>query len=187
MRLVSAVGIALIVNLLMAMLFGCLLATRASIDQLRPADAVVVLGGQHDGREDLGIVVAHQVGAHTVVLSNPYGPRDRVMRRLCGGRAGGVEVICQAPVPDDTRGEAMLARELASTREWRRIVVISWRYHLPRARLIFRQCYNSDPASVMMVPAPRDYKLSPMRLVYIAEYQYWATFKAILAGTCDGR
>lgn len=185
-----ALGIALIVNLLvillMVMLCGYLLATRASIDQLRPADAVVVLGGQHDGREDFGIAVAHQVGANTVVLSNPYGPRDLVMRRLCGGRAGGVEIICQAPIPADTRGEAMLARELASARGWRRIVVISWRYHLPRARLIFRECYNSDPASVMLLPAPRDYQLSPMLLVYVAEYQYWATFKAILAGTCDG-
>jgi uncharacterized SAM-binding protein YcdF (DUF218 family) len=186
LRFVFAVVAVLVVNLILVMSFGYLLATHAATDELAPADAVVVLGGQHDGREDLGVAVAHQVGAHTVVLSNPYRPSDRVMKRLCGSRSEGVEVICLAPVPDDTRGEAMFTHKLASDRGWKRIVVISWRYHLPRARLIFRQCFDSDPASVIMVPAPRDYTLSPMRLGYIAEYQYWATIKALLRGTCDG-
>lgn len=79
-----------------------------------------------------------------------------------------------------------MARELASARRWKRIVVVSWRYHLPRARIVFRQCYSADPSAVAMRPAPRVYPLSPLKLVYIYEYQYWATVQALLLGSCHG-
>lgn len=184
MRAWLAVAVAAVLNLLGAMLGGYLLLSYSAVDELGPADAVVVLGGHHDGREDYGVRLAKEVGARTVLLSNPYAPDDKVMRRLCGTNNGGVEVVCQRPDPATTRGEAMLARNMAVARDWRRIVVVTWRYHLPRARIVFAQCYSEDPHSVIMRPAPRTHPASPLGLLYYFQYQYVATWKALLQGPC---
>ena len=36
-----------------------------------------------------------------------------------------------------------------------RVVVVTWRYHIPRARIVFKQCFSSEPGAVIMRPAPR--------------------------------
>jgi uncharacterized SAM-binding protein YcdF (DUF218 family) len=185
MRLVVIAVSALVVNVVAAMGVGYALANYSRVDAVGPADAVVVLGGQHDGREEYGIALARQVGAHTVLISNPYASSDPVMRRLCRGRGGGIEIICRAPDPDTTRGEAMMARELATARHWKRIIVVSWRYHLPRTRIVFRQCYSGDPGAVIMRPAPRNYPVWPDDMLHFYVYQYTATAKALLQGNCD--
>ena len=58
---------------------GCLLFTNAGVDTLQRADAIIVLGGEHDGREDYGLRLAREGWASTVVISNPYGPDDAIM------------------------------------------------------------------------------------------------------------
>lgn len=51
---------------------GYFVFANAKIDQLEHADAIIVLGGEHDGREDYGLQLARDGWASTVVLSNPY-------------------------------------------------------------------------------------------------------------------
>lgn len=163
---------------------GFILFSNARIDPLQRSDAVVVLGGEHDGREDYGISLARNGWAPTVVISNPYPAWDPVMKRVCGESGGGVEVICLRPFPSTTRGEAEMVRWLASRRSWTKITVISWRYHLPRARLVFWQCFSDRPDAVVMRAVPRRYDYSFLRWDYVFVYQYLGLAKALLQGEC---
>jgi uncharacterized SAM-binding protein YcdF (DUF218 family) len=181
--LVSASMAALVLVLFLNGVSGTLLFARATADPLVRADAIVVLGGEHDGREAYGLKLAEQGYAHTVLLSNPYGQWDAVMKKACRPRAD-IDVICRAPKPSTTRGEAMMARELAEKNDWHKVIVVSWRYHLPRARKIFEQCFTSPTRSVVMRDVPRHYPFSVAQWQYTYLYQYGGWVKAEVLG-CD--
>jgi uncharacterized SAM-binding protein YcdF (DUF218 family) len=172
-------GLALLIGI-----SGFTVFTNARVDPLQSADAVVVLGGEHDGREDYGVSLARDGWAPAVVISNPYPADDAVMRRVCAQSGGGIEVICLKPFPLTTRGEADMVRRLAAQRSWDRVIVVSWRYHLPRARLVFRQCFSEDPQAVVMRAVPRPYEFSIARWEFIYVYQYAGLLKAALQGDC---
>ena len=163
---------------------GTVLFARAEADPLERADAIVVLGGEHDGREAYGLKLAEQGYGKTVLLSNPYGSKDKVMKKACAPRAD-IRVICRAPEPSTTRGEAMMARELADKYQWRSIIVVSWRYHLPRARKIFDQCFTSPDRSVIMRDVPRHYPFTVAQWQFTYLYQYGGWVKAELLGRCS--
>lgn len=167
--------------------------TKARIDPLTGADAIVVLGGEHDGREEYGISLAQQGLAPTVVLSNPYSRGDATMRKYCpttevkpadlsAPKQSKVEVLCIAPSPSTTRGEAMFTQDLARERGWQHIIVVSWRYHLPRARYVFDQCFDG---TVTMRPTPRSYDFSLVEWEFTYLYQMAGFVKAGLQGSCD--
>lgn len=184
-RTVSWAAKALLTVLVVAVLVGYLWLGRARDDPLQSADAVVVLGGAHDGRESYGLVVAREVSASALVLSDPYPANDPVMRRACARSRAYITVICRRPVPATTRGEALQARALAAERHWKRIVVVSWRHHLPRARLIFSRCFSDQPGAVIMRAVPRDDPTSLAEWGYISLYQEFALIKAAAQGVCD--
>jgi uncharacterized SAM-binding protein YcdF (DUF218 family) len=184
-RAIGVVCAAALVLLLLVGASGVILFTNAKTDPLQRADAVVVLGGEHDGREDYGIALARSGWAPAVLISNPYPSSDPVMRRVCGESADGIEVICLPPFPSTTRGEADVARRLANERAWRKIIVVTWKYHVPRARLAFRQCFSADPNAVVMEAVPRHYDYSPAQWEYIYAYQYGGLLKAAALGDCD--
>jgi uncharacterized SAM-binding protein YcdF (DUF218 family) len=160
---------------------GTVLFANAASDPLRRVDAVVVLAGEHDGREDYGLQLVHAGVASVLVVSNPYPAGDQLMRRVCNTPQVGFEVLCPRPMPATTRGEALLVRQLAADRHWTSIVVVSWRFHLPRARLIFDECF---PGSVVMRAVPRGYEYSLARWEYTYIYQYAAAAKALVQGSC---
>ncbi|WP_111511741.1 YdcF family protein [Mycobacterium kyogaense] len=163
---------------------GTLFFAHARPDPLAKVDAIVVLGGEHDGREAYGLKLAQQGYAPTVLMSDPYGPRDPVMKRFCRRQAD-IEVICRPPVPSTTRGEALMTRALAEQRGWRSVIVISWRYHLPRARRIFDVCFASPNRTVIMRDVPRTYRFSVAQWQYTFLYQYGGFVKAEIQGSCD--
>jgi uncharacterized SAM-binding protein YcdF (DUF218 family) len=183
---VLAVAVVVVVTALAVVgVSGHLLFDRTADAALTRADAVIVLGGEHDGREAFAMRLAVDVSAKAVVLSDPYGSDDRLMRRLCAySPERPFVVICQVPEPADTRGEAMLARKLADEHGWQRIVVVSWRYHLVRARLIFEQCFSATPGAAKFVAVPRDYAMSWARSEYTYLYQYAGLLKALVQGPC---
>ena len=170
--------------LLLFHLGGFILFNNARVDPLQRADAVVVLSGEHDGREDYGISLARSVQASTVVISNSYGPGDPVMQRVCNASGDGIEVICLRPFPATTRGEAIMMRQLADKRSWSKIIVVSWRYHLPRARLVFRQCFSDRPDAVVMEAVPARYRYSLLQWDYVYAWQYAGFAKAVMLGDC---
>ncbi|OAK54756.1 YdcF family protein [Rhodococcoides kyotonense] len=161
---------------------GYVTFTKARIDPVSRADAIIVLGGEHDGREAYGVSLAEQGVADTVVLSDPYGPKDPVMKKYCGADTEKYTVLCIPPEPSTTRGEAIFTRELARERGWDHVVVVSWRYHLPRARYIFDQCFDGD---VTMQAVPRTYNFSLVFWEYTYLYQVAGFVKAAVQGDCQ--
>jgi uncharacterized SAM-binding protein YcdF (DUF218 family) len=163
---------------------GFVVFSDAADDDPSRVDAIVVLGGEHDGREDYGLALARRGVAPTLLLSNPYRAADYVMRRLCTGRSGPIEVICSRPDPTTTRGEAVMTRRLATQRNWKKILIVTWRYHLPRARLVFGQCLSSDGVSIAAEAVPRRYVLPVWYWEYIYFYQFAGIAKAVSVEHC---
>lgn len=161
---------------------GYFLFTRPHVDPLTRADAIVVLGGENDGRLQYGLDLARQGYADTVVLSNSYDndPQDSAdFRRACASGTATITVVCFTPDPFTTRGEAMYTARLAKERNWSHVIVVSWNFHMVRARYIFGQCYGG---AVTMAPVPRSYDYSVQRWFVTYTYQYFALGKALLLG-----
>lgn len=188
-RALTVIATIVVLGLLVVAGTGTVLFRHAAQDDLRHADAVFVLGGEHDGREDYGLQLVRDGVAPVLVLSNPYRASDPVIRRACETRVRGVEVLCVKPKPSTTLGEALLIRQLARERGWKTIVVASWQYHLPRARFIFRRCFSSSPDSTIMRAVPRDYHLTAGSWEYTYLYQFFALGKAVMesgeSGKCE--
>ncbi len=110
---------------------------------LRPADAIVVLGGNPYDRFEYGLGLAERGLAHQVVLSNSVGAQDARMRELCARVIPGVRVTCFLPQPWTTRGEAQEVARLASARGWDDIIVVTTTAHVERARFILERCFRS--------------------------------------------
>ncbi len=174
---------------------GYQLFYRDHSDALRKVDVIVVLGGEHDGREDYGLQLAREGYAKTVLVSDPYEtnnflknhggdePRSQaIMRRVCSSSTASIEVICFDPEPSTTRGEAMFTQRMAKQRNWHSAIVISWRFHLVRARYIFGQCFDGD---VVMRSVPRAYPTSPAFWAGQFAYQYGGLAKAAVLGCSD--
>ena len=164
---------------------GAFVLTRAPDDAVSHADAVIVLGGEHDGREAFGIGLAKQLSARAVVLSDPYRLNDPVMHTMCRARRDGVEVICETPTPSTTRGEAQMVQRLAAEHGWHRIVVVTWQYHLVRARYIFSRCEPIPGGTVDFVAVQRPYDMSVAAWHYLFFYQVVSLGKAALQGGCS--
>jgi uncharacterized SAM-binding protein YcdF (DUF218 family) len=163
---------------------GYIVFSNAADDAVSHVDAVVVLGGEHDGREAYGVSLAQHGIASTVVLSNPYTATDPLMRRMCLHGNGAIEVICLRPEPSTTFGEAILTRRLAKERNWKKILVVTWRYHLPRAGLVFRQCLSGIDVASTVKAVPRQYVLPVWYWQYIYLYQSAGIGKTVLADGC---
>lgn len=162
---------------------GYQLFIRDHSDPLRKVDAIVVLGGEHDGREDYGLRLAREGYARTVLISDPYNDvaGRALMKRVCSSSTDSIEVICFSPDPSTTQGEAMFTQRMAEERHWKSVIVISWRYHLFRSRYIFGQCFDG---AVVMRSVPRQYSTSPAFWIYQFAYQYGGLVKAAILG-CD--
>ncbi|MFD7007649.1 hypothetical protein [Rhodococcus jostii] len=71
--------------------------TKSRVDPLRPVDAIIVLGGERDGREEYGIELAREGFSANVVLSHPYWKGDRKMDKFCAIQDPRFTVTCIPP------------------------------------------------------------------------------------------
>jgi uncharacterized SAM-binding protein YcdF (DUF218 family) len=76
-----------------------------------------------------------------------------------------------------------MTRELVTKRHWQSIIVVTWRFHMPRTSLIFRQCLPSTEVSYAAVPRQYQYSLAVWEFQYL--YQYAALAKAVIASSCS--
>ncbi|QKT13219.1 YdcF family protein [Rhodococcus sp. W8901] len=169
------------VSVLASGIFGARTYTYAGFDRLTDVDAIVVLGGAHDGREKYAMELALRGYSDHVVLSNPYRRTDVRMRELCSTEHASFDTTCFVPDPPTTRGEATAVARLASENGWDSVMVISWRYHLLRARYIFEKCFSG---AVFVLPVPREYRYSIPRWAYEYLYQTGGFVKETLLGHC---
>jgi uncharacterized SAM-binding protein YcdF (DUF218 family) len=72
-----------------------------------------------------------------------------------------------------------MVRQLAVKRRWRPILVVSWRFHLPRARMTFSQCFSDSPEAVTMRAVPCAYRFSLAQREFTYLYQYGCMVKAL--------
>jgi uncharacterized SAM-binding protein YcdF (DUF218 family) len=107
------------------------------------ADAVVVLAGS-ESRLPVALDLMQRGIAPVLVVSDPEGRDDEARRALCAAGSDRFELVCELPDPYSTRGEARLVARLAAERGWRRIVVVTSRFHLFRARRLLERCYDGE-------------------------------------------
>jgi uncharacterized SAM-binding protein YcdF (DUF218 family) len=107
------------------------------------ADVVVVLSG---GRERLppALALIRRGVAKTLAISSVSRTKPWPLgHRLCRARRyAGATVLCFDAIPFSTRGEAETVARLARARGWTRVVVVTSRFHITRAHLVFRRCYH---------------------------------------------
>lgn len=111
-------------------------------DHPRRADVVVVLSGSHD-RLPEGLELMRRGVAPVLVISDGAVPGWPAANRLCRGGVS-FRVVCFHANPYSTRGEARFVAGLMRRRGWTRVVVVTSRYHVLRARMDFRRCVDGD-------------------------------------------
>ncbi|WP_067671360.1 YdcF family protein [Nocardia miyunensis] len=121
---------------------------RPQVDSPARADAILVLGGAHDGREELGLRLAREGYAPRVLFSDPY-EHSPLMNRICHGGYR-VEVDCFDPDPRTTLGEGRALAERARAGHWRRVIVVTFTPHVSRARYVLGKCWGGE---ILMVDA----------------------------------
>ena len=115
-------------------------------DRVAKADAVIVLAGEKR-RLPIALELLQRDVAPVLVISDGLDPRWTQANRLC--RYGDPErIVCLRPEPYSTRGEARMAARLARQRGWDSLVVVTSRFHLFRARLLFERCFQGRLALV---------------------------------------
>jgi uncharacterized SAM-binding protein YcdF (DUF218 family) len=151
LRATRRAGLAVVVAIVVVptLVVGVLVATLRlfvwpDTDAVDHADAVVVLAGGDGERLDKGLELVRRGVAPTLVLS--FGPP-----RLCDG-GGSVDVVCFAPSPETTRGEAEEIGRLARAHGWSRLVVVTSTPHVTRARLLVGRCYDGTLAVTGATP-----------------------------------
>ncbi|MDQ3822365.1 MAG: YdcF family protein [Actinomycetota bacterium] len=111
-------------------------------DEPAAADAVIVLSGGRKTRLAKGLDLVNDGVAETLVISDGRARGWTEANRLCdGGRS--FRVVCFKPDPYSTHGEAVDIAGLARRRGWRSLVVVTSRYHVTRARMLFRRCTDA--------------------------------------------
>lgn len=131
-------------------------------DSPRRADAVIVLSGDRDFRLPKALELMREDVANTLVISDGRDPQWAQANRLCNGDGAGFRVVCFKPDPYSTRGEAEAVANLARRRGWHDIVVVTSKFHVFRARMLFERCL---PGEVDAVGARYKWRYLPAALV----------------------
>lgn len=108
------------------------------------ADAIVSLDGDRPRRLRKAVELAAAGSAESLVIVRG----EAVAPELLAAESLPFEVLSVVPDPSTTRGEARAVARLAEERRWRRVLVVTSTYHVPRARLIFRRALGCELALV---------------------------------------
>jgi uncharacterized SAM-binding protein YcdF (DUF218 family) len=125
-------------------------------------DAVISHAGGSGERLDRALELMGEGAASTLVLLLG-STRSQRAAALCG-QAEPYEVLCVDPATDDTIGEARVIAELARSRGWKRLVIVTSDYHLRRALLLDGRCVNEAELLGAASPSERS-RLSWSRAV----------------------
>ncbi len=115
---------------------------------LATADAVVVLSGDGSRVPHALERMERRVAPTLVFAGQPDTPDGEA---LCRERQA-FEVVCLRPSPDNTRNEARITSRLAAERGWTSLLVVTSRFHVARARLLFNRCFDGTVEAVGHYP-----------------------------------
>jgi uncharacterized SAM-binding protein YcdF (DUF218 family) len=133
-------------------------------------DAIVMLNGPGDRlRTALSLAWAHRAPVVVISRGSPYWASGS----RCAPVIPRVKVICFAPAPATTRGEAEFAGRLARRYHWHSIVLVTTTPQDTRARLRVSRCFSG---SIYVTTAP----LPAYEWPYALAYEWGAIIKALL-------
>jgi uncharacterized SAM-binding protein YcdF (DUF218 family) len=113
------------------------------------ADAVVVLSGASNRLPEAMRLVRRGVAGVLAVSSPSRSHAHSLARRLCRQpRYDGATMLCFDAAPYSTQGEARAVERLAREHQWTRIVVVTSHFHVTRAHVLFRRCYDGGLSMV---------------------------------------
>ena len=123
-------------------------------------DAVVALAGSSGDRLRTAVSLMENGVAPVLVVSQAYNLNRNEAERLRRS-VPSFRVIWARPRPENTRGEARMIRNLADEHGWRRIAIVTSKYHLVRARLLIERCVRQEV--VMIASDPRESMFEAVR------------------------
>lgn len=148
------------------------------IDDLRRADAILVIGGYGFDRYPYGMKLAWRQWSPNLVLSNEQ-EGDTWLNRFCSEPPEQFTVYCFAPEPATTRGEAREFSRIAAKHNWGSVIVVTSRPHISRARLILQRCFEGE---IIMVESPATIPWT--RWIYEYAYQTLGYVRAMFQRGC---
>jgi uncharacterized SAM-binding protein YcdF (DUF218 family) len=112
------------------------------------ADAVVLFVGGKGERLDTSLRLMKAGVATNLVIPGGTRPTWPQANKICAG-GNAFKVFCPTPMPDTTRGESRAISRIAAQHGWTHLVAVTSRYHVTRARLLLRRCYDGriDPVA----------------------------------------
>jgi hypothetical protein len=176
---VEVVVLALIAVVASVVAIGIPVYALPQTDHPEHVDVVLVLGPINDTRMQAArdLVDAGRADALLVSVTDPASD-DRLTRSACDPAQAAV-VICFAPDPDTTQGEARALAAAAAEHGWTSAAVVTITPHLDRARLIVGRCFAGDLA---MVDA--DVPLDARQWAWHWLYETGAFAKAAITPSC---
>lgn len=179
--------VTLVVNCVVLFIFfaiGLPLYVWPTEDRLQKADAVFVLGtspyapdtGEAARRVALGIQLVRDGWAPTLVVPGSANTDRNGPGMPCDPKV----LQCYEPSPPSTMGEGRALRRLAELNGWRRVIVITFRPQISRARYILERCFSGN---LIMLESPADMPLSRWIFEYV--YQTAGYIKAVFDHGCS--
>ena len=150
------------------------------IAEAGPADAVVVLGGilgpkaapgyvtnwsDSSERYDGGVALLRAGRAHVLVFTGARMPWDKKTVSLEGDDLRAIAIAQGMPAEkilvtreiSNTREEARAVAEMVKAHGWKKVIVVTTAWHMPRAARVFRN------AGVDFIPFPVDFRSDKIR------------------------
>ena len=147
------------------------------------ADVVYVIGPPTPARIALARELIESGAADEMLISVPgdalaQGTPSRGRFSACNLPGG--DVLCRAPDPATTQGEARLLAETAQEQGWDSAIVITMTPHVSRARMIIDRCFDGE----LTMRAVSDQPSGLGGWVHQYLYQSAAFVKALAAPGC---
>ena len=171
-----------------------------ALNQVEPADAVVVLGGilgprageglvpnflDTSERFEAGIALLQSGKAPALIFTgatmswqNTTSTEGDELRRLAIARGGAAEKILVTREIVNTAGEAAAVAELMKAHGWKRVILVTTGWHMPRSAHQFKK------VGVDCIIFPVDFRFDPARKVtaidFVPRGEAWQTTETAL-------
>ena len=131
-------------------------------DPVERVDAVVVLSGGDGDRLALAVEMhAEGIAPNLVITDTSSGGNNRLVREAMEGGFKRERIFVTNLQVDSTYDEALAVRDLALTRNWEKLMVVTDPYHTFRTRLIFQRELRGSGIEILVRPVSGHWFRSP--------------------------
>ncbi len=144
-------------------------------DPVERVDAVVVLSGG-DGNRLAVAIDMHTNGfaPNLVITDTTSGMNNRLVREAVRGGFGRESIFVTDLKVDSTYDEALAVRDLASKRNWQKLMVVTDPYHTFRTRLIFNRELRNSGIEILVRPVSGHWFTSRTWFTHVEGWQFVA-------------